>query len=76
MKFTFNTISRLASVKGIAALSLALTALVLPACGVGEEEGVYEEGVGEEEVYEEEEGVLEEEEGVLEEEEGFGEEVE
>jgi|GEM_PF-1418448 len=71
MKSTFDVISRLASVKGVAAIFLAFGALLLPACGV-EEEGVYEEeGIYEEEgVLEEEEGVLEEEEGVLEEEDG------
>ena len=51
-----NIIARLTSVKGIAALSLVLTALVLPACGVGEEDGVFDEGDAgtEEEVFEEE----------------------
>ncbi len=77
-----NIFSRVASVKGIAALSLVLTALVLPACGgVGEEEeGIYNEGdvgteeeVFEEEGMEEEEGIYEEE-GVMEEEEELGDE--
>jgi hypothetical protein len=67
-----NIIARLTSVKGIAALSLALTALLLPACGVGEEEDIYEdEGVGTEEEVFEEEG-LDEDEGVYEEEEEEG----
>ena len=63
-----NIFASLVSIKGVAALSLALAALVLPACGVGEEEGIYDEGdVGtEEEVFEEEgmdeEGMDEEEE--------------
>mgnify|MGYP006306032385 CR=1 FL=1 len=70
MKYVFNTLSRLASVKSVGAISLALTALLLPACGVGEDEGVYEEQ--EEEILEEEEGLYDEEEG-LEEEEGLGE---
>jgi len=67
-----NIIARLTSVKGIAALSLVLTALVLPACGVGEEDGVFDEGDAgtEEEVFEEE--GMEEEEGVMEEEEELG----
>jgi hypothetical protein len=76
-----SVFSRLASTKGIAALSLATAALVLPACGGYEDEGTYEEGVGtEEEVYQEdgvgEEGVYQEE-GLGEEgmgEEGLGEE--
>jgi len=67
-----NIIARLTSVKGIAALSLVSTALVLPACGVGEEDGVFDEGDAgtEEEVFEEE--GMEEEEGVMEEEEELG----
>ena len=75
-----SVFSRLFSMKGIAALSLAAAALVLPACaGYEDNEGIGEEGVGtEEEVYEEEgigeeEGVYEEE-GVMEEEEELGEE--
>jgi hypothetical protein len=74
-----NIFSRLASVKGVAALSLALTALVLPACGnPGEEdEGLYNENdIGtEEEVFDEdglenEDGIYQEdEEGVMDQEE-------
>jgi hypothetical protein len=52
--------SRLASTKSVAALSLAAAALVLPACGGYEDEGVYDEGVGTEEEVFDEEGMDEE----------------
>lgn len=65
----FSFVSRITPSKGIAAILLALTALMLPACdtgegvgeeGVGEEEGLGEEGIGEEEELGEEEGLGEE----------------
>lgn len=49
MKHQSSVLSRLFSVKIIASVFLVLTALMLPACEVGEQEGVYEEEIGEEE---------------------------
>lgn len=45
-----SLIDRLPSAKSVGAVLLALGALVLPACGVGQEEGggLGEEGLGEE----------------------------
>jgi hypothetical protein len=57
-----NAWFRLFSLKSITSIFLVLSALILPACGVGEEEGVYEEEVGEEEGFGEEEGLGDDEE--------------
>lgn len=64
-----NLIDRLNSPKSIGAVLLAIGALVLPACGVGPEEGLGEE----QELYQQEEGGGLGEEG-LGEEDGLGEE--
>lgn len=61
MQSTFNFISRFASLKGLTIAVLAVSALVLPACGgneLGEEEGIYEEnGIEEDAGVEDEEEI-------------------
>lgn len=61
MQGTFRFFSRFASLKGLTVAILAISALVLPACGtneVGEDEGIYEEnGIEEEAGVEDEEDI-------------------